>query len=224
MDYQQKKKFIKGIETVELEIDNQLVFIRRLSDNDQEETKILRSLEEAAAYFRKMKAMFEENGFVEQVGDAFIPQYRGSVPEQLAPAVIEQIQRLGGKLRPRKKSKIVIDNFLAPEAIALWYTNSLITFPRKNFATNEDENNSYWVWNLCFEWPCSCKEFPAEDKEGKFLSVIAMADGGNYILAIDLNDPDPSDPTVYMMDHYDPEQYLGDGVKLSDFLTDLAEE
>jgi hypothetical protein len=254
MNYQQKLKLIKGSEIVELEIDNQIVFIRRSSNNNQEETKILKSLEEAEAYFNKMKAEFEENGFVEQIGSAieypgdeqqpgenlidllnlvadnnpkvakYFNQNKGSVPEQLADEVIEQIRRLGGKFRPKKKSKIVIDNFLAPEAIALWYTNSLIEFPRKTFATDEDNNNSYWVWDLCFEWSGSCKEFPAEDKEGKFLSIIAMADGGNYILAIDLNDPDPSNPKVYSMDHYDPEQCLGDGVRLSDFLTDLTEQ
>lgn len=375
MDYQQKLKLIKGSEIVELEMDNQLIFIRRSSN--QEETKILKSLEEAAAYFGKMKAELEENGFVEQGSDTFIPKFfcvrinnklifipriqfrerkypdeyetvepveivensdnyeeigkaafrafshsklynspaeksvfdletifplinvkewdeydtcsdqvelvkkgetyrlepcirdrsvqenqesaiecagdeqqlgeniihllnlvadnnpnvakyfnqnKGSVPGQLSHEVMEQVRQLGGKFRPKKKSKIVIDNFLAPEAITLWYTNSLIEFPRKTFATDEDENDSYWVWDLCFEWSCSCKEFPAEDTEGKFLSMIAMADGGNYILAIDLNDPDPSNPKVYLMDHYDPEQVLGDGVKLSGFLADLTEE
>jgi hypothetical protein len=377
MNYQQKLKLIKEPEIVEMEIDNQIVFILRSSNNNQEETKTLKSLEEAEAYFNKMKAEFEENGFAEQIDDAFIPkifcnrinnklifipriqfkersypdeyqsvepveiiensddyeeigkavfrafshsrlynspaekvvldletifplinvkewdeydtcsdrvelvkkgetfrlepcirdrsvqeneesaiecpgdeqqlgknlidllnlvadnnpnvvkyfnQNKGSVPGQLAHEVIEQVRRLGGKFRPKKKSKIVIDNFLAPEAIALWYTNSLIEFPRKTFATDEDNNNSYWVWDLCFEWSGSCKEFPAEDTEGKFLSMIAMADGGNYILAIDLNDPDPSNPKVYSMDHYDPEQILGDGVSLSDFLADLTEE
>jgi hypothetical protein len=149
---------------------------------------------------------------------------KGSVPGKLADEVIKQILRLGGDIHPEKKPDIVIDNFLAPDAIALWYTNSLIGFPRKKFNTDEDENDSFWVWDFWFEWPGSCKEFPALDKEGKFLSIVGMADAGNYIAAIDLNDTDPSNPKIYVMDHYDPEQVLGNGVPLSVFLTDLIEE
>jgi hypothetical protein len=237
MNYQRKVRLVKGSETIELEIDNQLVFVRKSSSN-QEETKVLRSLEEAEAHFYGMKTEFEGDGFAEQAGNTSIPEvprhttnivkasnpHRGSVPGQLANEVVEQIRRLGGEAHPDKRPPIVIDNFIAPDAIALWYASHLMALPRKRFKTDEDENGSYWVWDMWFESAASCEEFPARGKDGKLLSMIGMADGGNYIVAIDLNDPDPSNPRVYVMDHDDPEQELGDGVKLSDFLADLTEE
>jgi len=237
MNYPQKIKFVKDNEIVVLELDNQLVILSKSPNNNEEETEIFKSLEAAEDYFYYLKSDFEGKGFIGQleekkanyVEEIELPETKvlktnpkkGSFSGNLSAKVIEQIRRLGGDIFPENAGKVVVDGFQAPDAISIWYTN---TIPSKEYKTDEYENNSHWVWMMSFCWAQSCKEFQTIDGESKALSMIGMADRGNYILAIDLNDSDPSDPLVYRFDHYDPEQSIGDGAKLSDFLADLILE
>lgn len=56
---------------------------------------------------------------------------------------------------------------------------------------------------------------------------VGHYDGGNYILVLDMSDPDPTDPRVYAHDHdaydtFDPTQDFG--IRLSEFLSRLEPE
>lgn len=63
------------------------------------------------------------------------------------------------------------------------------------------------------------------DRGDKVLAGFAYADGGNYILTIDISDENLSDPHVYKLDHDDPDQRIsGYDVRLSQFLHDLNVE
>lgn len=237
MNNQQRINFIKENERIILELDNQLVIVCKSSNKNEKETEEFKSPETAEDYFYYLKSDFESKGFIgqlEEKEDNYIEEIelletkelkknpnQGSVPGKLADKVIEQIRRLGGDVYPENAGKVIVDGFRAPDAISLWYTH---TIPNKEYMTDECGNNSHWVWMMSFCWAQSCEEFSAIDKDDKVLSMIGMADRGNYILALDLNDQDPSDPLIYRFDHYDPEQSIGDGAKLSAFLTDLVPE
>ena len=59
--------------------------------------------------------------------------------------------------------------------------------------------------------------------EGRQLVLIGVAEGGNELLCVDVNDPHPEDPTVYVADHED--RFDGDSCQaglLSEFLSCLS--
>ena len=117
---------------------------------------------------------------------------------------------------------LVVQQFLVPEAMKEFFSYS---FPVK-YRTHESDYKTYMVWGLEMHGRPSYidHETVIADRGERFLASFAYADGGNYYLAFDLKDSDPSDPAVFKIDHYDPEQRIYSGIPLSEFLADLMPE
>lgn len=97
-----------------------------------------------------------------------------------------------------------------------------VTWPDVSF--ENDEEDELWTWMLelgGIDW-LDTSEIDL-DHEGP-LAHLGVADGGNYFLVLRMDDPDPSDPVVYQVDHDDPGQTLHGGVRLSRLLGSLRPE
>ncbi len=141
----------------------------------------------------------------------------------LAPAVLTEVARLGGQFAPAPSGKhFELDEHPLPDAIGQFLFR--VHWPGCTYRSEED--SALWVWMLRFNiagW-LDPEEFTIQDRGERPLIYFAEADGGNYLLLLDLDDPNPADPQVYKIDHYDPEQTLYSTATLSEFLHSLEPE
>jgi len=144
----------------------------------------------------------------------------GEYPDTLSPKVIEQIQRMGGKMPDKPPAgERILQNFLLPKALEMFAD---VTWPAKEY-----RGNRYELWMIEFGYFGEVEELEkmqVADIEDRSLVHIAFTDGGNYFLVIDLYDPNPSDPVVYKLDHDWPGQSPGLRIPLSKLLSDLKED
>lgn len=98
-----------------------------------------------------------------------------------------------------------------------------VKWPKEVTYKNEDIDQP-WVWGLevgGLAW-LDTNEIGVEH-DGP-LAILGIADGGNVFIVVRMDDPDPTDPVVYQVDHDDPEQTLFGDVRLSTFLASLRPE
>jgi hypothetical protein len=149
----------------------------------------------------------------------------GTYPGQLTPYVTAAILKLGGKPKADFVSDkdMVVKQFLVPSAIRQFFSFEF----SGRYSTHESDYATYMIWAVEMNNRPSYLD-PANvvvaNRGNKFLVSFAIADGGNYFLAFDLNDPEPSDPAVFKIDHYDPEQKIYSNIRLSAFLNDLTQD
>lgn len=146
----------------------------------------------------------------------------GIYPDELAPEVIREIERLGGA--PRASFDIsqdmVVEQFLVPKAIQKFFSYQ---FPHV-YCSSENEYHTYSVRGVELFEKLSYldPEDPViADRRNRFLTYFALGQK-SYFLAFDLNDQNPSDPAVFKIDHFDREQRIYGGFPLSLFLSDLV--
>lgn len=145
----------------------------------------------------------------------------GIYPDELAPEVIREIERLEGAQRAGFdiSQDMVVEQFLAPKAIQRFFSYQ---FPHV-YCSSENEYRTYSVRavELFEKLSYLDPENPViADRRNRFLAYFALGEK-SYFLAFDLNDQNPSDPAVFKIDHFDPEQRIYGGFPLSLFLSDL---
>jgi hypothetical protein len=141
----------------------------------------------------------------------------------LAPAVLAEVARLGGQFVPAPPGKhFELDGHPVPAAMGQFLFR--VRWPGGTYFSAED--SAIWVWAVRFNiigW-LDPAEFTIQDRSERSPVYFGEADGGNYLLLLDLDDPHPTDPQVYKIDHYDPEQTLYSPATLSEFLHSLEPE
>lgn len=146
-----------------------------------------------------------------------------NVQIHLLPEIAAEIERLGGKFRPAPASPKLVNGHPVPEPLRQFLFD--VEWPRQ-ISYASDEESDLWVWLARFglaEW-LDPEEFVVENRGARPLVWWGETDGGNYLLLFDLDDPRPANPSVYKIDHYDPEQYLSASTDLLAFLRSLAIE
>jgi hypothetical protein len=125
----------------------------------------------------------------------------------ISPAVMTEIERLGGKWVPSTTEwHYEVEGHLVPPAIGQFLYN--IQWPPHTFKSVE--GTTWEVWDLSF-FSCGWldeNDPVIADRNNRPLVYFGMGDGGNYYFVFDIDDANPSDPKVYKVDHYDPEQRL----------------
>jgi hypothetical protein len=148
-----------------------------------------------------------------------------TTPIDLSPAVLAEVARLGGQFTPKSRGASDIsdiDGHPVPMAVAQFLFDT--RWPNQTYFSEED--SVLWVWGVRFNivgW-LEPEEFVIQGRGERPLIYFAQADGGNYFLLLDLDDPHPDNPQVYQIDHYDPEQTLSSSARLSEFLQALQPE
>ncbi|HEY1013749.1 MAG TPA: hypothetical protein VGE07_13645 [Herpetosiphonaceae bacterium] len=140
----------------------------------------------------------------------------------LAPAALALIARLGGQAPvapPADPAQVNGHSVPAPLRQLL-----AVAWPDATFASSpRAAGRSVWLVRFGLGFWIDPAEIRVADRGARPLYGIGQTDGGNYLLAIDLADPEPADPLIYQLDHDDADQTLG-GVRLSAFLRDLRAE
>jgi hypothetical protein len=162
------------------------------------------------------------------------------MPSQtLSPAVITEIRRLGGQIA-EEPQELDLRNVEVPEPIRQFLAD--IIWPENTTYSNPGDTLIH-VWKATLDSAHLFEQSDFEDigldmeyleEDGmnmcswsdKFddtMVMIGKADRGNYLLMIDLEDDDPTDPQIYRFDQYDQEQFFDDleGMPLSEFLRSL---
>lgn len=129
-----------------------------------------------------------------------------------------EVERLNGRFVPV--------NFFAPPMLG----GKVVPEPMKQFLYDvqwppqqeyeSDEESDLWVWLVelgVVGW-LDMEELGLEGVNGRCFVTFGLTDGGNYLLLLDLDDPNPTDPQVYKIDHDDPEQIVRPRLPLSRFL------
>jgi hypothetical protein len=133
----------------------------------------------------------------------------------LSPKILEHLQRLGARLNESKRrDQELIDGKPIPAALSLLLA---CDWPKKKkFFTDANNHRSF---------PARFVELNLFDtliKEDRRYVIFGSCGGGNYWLAISLDDSSPSDPYVHKLDSEDGSG--SDGAELSLFLEDLREQ
>jgi leucine-rich repeat protein SHOC2 len=142
--------------------------------------------------------------------------------KRLAPAVLEQIARLGGRVASASEipktmfEKTKGGDWPIPEAIRQFERD--VKWPKGVTFRGEE------VWLVDFGGGANLDEYECTYYHPYY--GIGLADGGNYYLLVDLGDETPEDPAVYKLDH---ESFAEHGArciadKLSEILAGLARE
>jgi len=158
--------------------------------------------------------------------------------ETLSITVIKEIQRLGGTIA-NEPQPLDLDGIPVPEPIRQFLAD--ITWPEG--ITYSDTDADPWMWSVSLgnAQLFNEQEFedigldldyleedgmimcPWSDKFNDTMVAIGLSDRGNYLLMIDLEDDDPTNPQIYRFNHYDQDQFFDDlrGMPLSEFLKRL---
>jgi hypothetical protein len=140
----------------------------------------------------------------------------------LAPEVLAQIARLGGRApADPAPGKDTINGRALPPA-----TRQLLAvkWPPATYASRGDRGRQVWLVQFGMSWWVDPEEIAVADRGDRPLVAFGQTDGGNYLLALDLDDPNPADPLIYQLDHDDPDQTLAAEARLSAFLQALRPE
>jgi hypothetical protein len=142
----------------------------------------------------------------------------------LSPAVAAALSRLAVERAPvDSREPLEIEGHEVPAAIEQLLFR--LKWPDRTYHVL-DEDGEEEVWGLRFGivgW-VDPRETRIRDAEGRPLVRVAEADGGNDLLVVALDDPNPADPQVYLIDHDDPDQALEASGPLSAFLSSLEPE
>jgi len=139
----------------------------------------------------------------------------------LAEGVIHQLQRLGATWTPGNHTA-TLDDLEIPGPIAAWAGGVSL---RGRLCNSGDDYPVPAFSNLTLDlWQrFDPEEYPVASGGDEPLAVIGD-DGAHYLLVIELDGSNPSDPLIERVDHYDPEQTLRPIVRLSRFLASLQPE
>ena len=142
---------------------------------------------------------------------------------ELAPAVLQQIERLGGRFEKASRHPPEASSLPAPLRGFIFD----VDWPRGITFAN-DENCSPWVFGVEFGNPTHWKaDFDAcRSCRGRRFVCLGIADGGNYFLVTPADQESPDDPAVHVLDHeeIEAEDALEGPVLLSKLLATLQRE
>jgi hypothetical protein len=164
--------------------------------------------------------------------------------ETLSAAVIEEIHRLGGTLAEAAQP-LDLDGIPAPEPVRQFLAD--VTWPSgvtySSATSSKSQSYDSWATHITLGYARLFGELDSEeigmdpdyleedgmnmcpwaDKFNDIMVQIGLAENGNYLLMLDLEDDDPSDPQIYRLHHNDPDQFFDDlqGDALSGFLKNL---
>jgi hypothetical protein len=160
--------------------------------------------------------------------------------ETLSITVTKEIQRLGGTIA-NEPQPLDLDGIPAPEPIRQFLAD--VTWPAgitydDRHAHNPERGNVVLGdvrlfaeqdfeeigMDLDYLEEDGMNMCPWADKFNDIMVQIGLTDNGKYLLMLDLEDDDPTDPQVYRLDHNDPDQFFDDlqGESLSTFLKRLV--
>lgn len=124
--------------------------------------------------------------------------------EGLSPAVVRELVRLGAERREKPSSRSILHHsggLPEPlrELLQDWDWPEGITFEIPE--EEEDRLNVHPMYSVDFGYnPLeTCDHY--DGCEGKRMVMIGLMGGGNYLVAVKLDDPEPSDPTTYIFAH-----------------------
>jgi hypothetical protein len=145
---------------------------------------------------------------------------------RLAPAVLAEIARLGGRVEspPEVPASRFEDTkagrWPIPEAIRQLTRD--VKWPAKTTYGGEIDDAKEWL--VQFGIGADLDEYECGFYHPYY--TIGQTDGGNYMLLVDLSDPDPTDPAVYRLDHdeFSEHDALRRADHLSTFLAALSPE
>lgn len=153
--------------------------------------------------------------------------YSYTPPEEkkltLEPVVLYDIERLGGIVNSRSVPDRI--NYI-PVPPAIQDFLSIEWPPRNKEYLQVDKDHELRCWSMSFDVSASWldpEETEIADRNERPLIQIGEADGGNYYLLMALDD-NSHDPKIFIADHYDPEQTIGEGIPLSEFLKTTFED
>ena len=138
----------------------------------------------------------------------------------LSDAVLSQLVRLGATLPTSWNEPTHLDGHELPEPFRQL---ACVTWPQ-GVSYQNDSTHRVWVWMLALG---ALAAFDMSEVGGSHegpLAILGDADGGNYWILLRIDDPDPSDPIVYKVDHSEPDDELYGDVPLSSFLESLRPE
>ena len=133
-----------------------------------------------------------------------------------------QFQRLG--IMPGAGDQILPEqraSYESAPAMLELITAKYPFFTQKFSATSEISK----IWqpdDFVFVVPSLLGDLEYMDPGQKYRFImLGHFDAGNYLVCLDLNDKNPDDPSVFILDHYSPSQEPKPDAKLSEFLGQL---
>lgn len=138
----------------------------------------------------------------------------------LSDLVQSHIVRLGAILPTSWDEPTHLDDHEIPEPFRQL---ACVTWPQ-GVSFQSDSTHRLWVWMLELG---ALDGFDMSEVGGSHegpLAILGDADGGNYWILLRIDDPDPSDPVVYKVDHAESDEPLRGDVPLSSFLASLRPE
>lgn len=137
------------------------------------------------------------------------------------------VQRLGGAVAaiPPEAPTEIRGHALSPLLRELCFG---VRWPEGRVAYRNDDDDDLHVWTFSWEllqW-LDGDEHEVVDRGERPICILGIADGGNYLVCVRLDDPRPDDPEITRIDHYDPDQAYDAcaSMRLSAFLASLVEE
>lgn len=137
--------------------------------------------------------------------------------ESLSPKVLRQLDRLRATKRKRPKSRKFSTNVRARAPLPD------LPEPIRSFIEDYD-----WPDGFVLDQPSMCTvciDFAYDPlemlEEGPTTFMVGLTTGGAEALAVKLDDPRPSDPTLYVIDHETPDE-IKSSERLSDYLKGLV--
>jgi hypothetical protein len=147
----------------------------------------------------------------------------------LSPAVTRELERLGARKRAEPSSRSILHHSgVLPEPIREliqdWEWPEELRFELPDEALDRLSVGPMYSLDFAYDPLEACDH--CDGCEGKQMVMIGLGGGGNYILAVKLDDPEPSDPTLYIFAHDEP--FVDDpsfnAVRFSSYLAALRVE
>jgi hypothetical protein len=147
----------------------------------------------------------------------------------LAPKITKRLQKLGFEANAyfdpyeRKKVETTLGKRILPTAMNQFQYYNWHESGKNNLKTSIGDDD--FITAVHFGILGDLSQYSDHSFEGAYY-MIGHYDGGNYMLLFDLDDKNPSDPTVYRMDHdpYDEEFPVYLLCKLSEFVSKMKIE
>ncbi|NDJ54275.1 MAG: hypothetical protein GYB68_14485 [Chloroflexi bacterium] len=134
----------------------------------------------------------------------------------LSPEVESELARLGARVE-RLGTSVQGAERLPPEIEALLFG---IRWPNgAEYTTHSNAPRTLRLIRFNIVHWLTPDDVSIADQYERRIVGFAHADGGNMIVAVDVDDSEASNPVVYILDHDDPEQQLSSLYHLSDFLS-----
>lgn len=144
----------------------------------------------------------------------FAPSFPG---ETLYPDVLSHVYRLGGTVSPPAVNPVPWSGGPVPEPLRRFLVD--VRWPKRRAFANGDSDHLR-VWNFRPAPSTFDPEPYAFLREHPGAICLGLADGGNYFLFILPDDPAPTDPDVFKLDHDEYDAFVG-SERLTQFLASL---